>query len=194
MPNLTEGANLLSISDTNHMQDIVSVYTGYNDSTSPTKYPIIGELMPIADIFERLISLVGIRFPYLGALQERNRGGILHRLVCEALGYSSYSDDGKFPDVKHQLLEVKLQTSPTIDLGLILPSSEEPLDIPQINGQNIRMCDVRYAVFYGDIDDDEVVITRCYLVTGKDFFQHFQKFGGMKVNKKLQIPLPIDFI
>src|SRR5690606_18526968 len=133
MPNLTEGANLLSISDTNHMQDIVSVYTGYNDSTSPTKYPIIGELMPIADIFERLISLVGIRFPYLGALQERNRSGILHRLVCEALGFSSYSDDGKFPDVKHQLLEVKLQTSPTIDLGLILPSSEEPLDIPQIN-------------------------------------------------------------
>ena len=41
------------------------------------------------------------------------------------LGYSRYEDKGQFPDIRHQLLEVKLQTSPTIDLGLVLPSSTE---------------------------------------------------------------------
>ena len=49
----------------------------------------------------------------------------LHSLACSALGYSNYKDDGKFPDIKHQLIEVKLQTSPTIDLGLFLPTNEE---------------------------------------------------------------------
>ena len=79
-----------------------------------------------------------MRFVNAGFDQERNRGAALHALVCKALGYAGYQDDGQFPDVRHQLLEVKLQTSPTIDLGLVRPDSTEPLDVPQIAGNIIR--------------------------------------------------------
>lgn len=192
-----ENIKLFSETDTYEMRNITMFYNPYNgidSSISPTEYPIFGELMPINEVYRRLQTIVGKRFPYLGALQERNRGGILHGLVCEALGYSHFKDDGQFPDVKHQLLEVKLQTSSTIDLGLFLPSNEEVLDIPHINDQPVRMCDVRYAIFYGDVENDEVIIRKFYLVTGKDFFKYFTQFGGKTINKKLQIPLPDNFL
>lgn len=189
-----ENIKLFSETDTPEMQGIISSYIGFDSKTLPTEYPTSGELMLISEIYQRLQTIVGKRFPYLGALQERNRGGVLHGLVCEALGYSSFKDDGKYPDVKHQLLEVKLQTSPTIDLGLFLPSNEAVLDIPQIKTQPVRMCDVRYAIFYGEVENGEVVIKKFYLVTGKDFFEHFTQFAGKTINKKLQIPLPANFL
>ncbi|MGB3262307.1 restriction endonuclease [Paenisporosarcina sp.] len=189
-----ENVRQFSMSDTIEMASVVGQYQGFDSDTSPSNYPNTGEIMPIDEVFQRLQSIVGKRFSYMGALQERNRGGLLHSLVCSALGYSNFKDDGKFPDVKHQLIEVKLQTSPTIDLGLFLPNNEEALDIPLVNGRPVRMCDVRYAIFYGDVENDEVVIKKFYLVTGKDFFQYFTQFGGKQVNKKLQIPLPNNFL
>jgi len=86
---------------------------------SPTDYPDHGALLPIQTIFEKLTPLIGQRFADSGYDQERNRGAELHRLICQALGYATYQDNGQFPDVLHQLLEVKLQTSRTIDLGLV---------------------------------------------------------------------------
>lgn len=190
---IPDNVKLLSVTDTHTIREIVSKYNGFNRYTLPTAYPTICELMPINEIYHKLLTIVGKSLPYMGSLQERNRGGVLHGLVCEALGYSSFKDDGKFPDVKHQLLEVKLQTSPTIDLGLFLPSDEAVLDIPQIDTKNVRMSDVRYAIFYGEVKNYEIIITKFYLVTGKDFFTHYTQFGGIKVNKKLQIPLPANF-
>ncbi|MEA1010438.1 restriction endonuclease [Bacillus cereus] len=191
---IAEKVKQFSESDTVEMKRLTDEFQGFASNTSPSAYPNSGEIMPIDEVFQRLQSIVGMRFPYLGALQERNRGGVLHSQVCSALGYSSFKDDGKFPDVKHQLIEVKLQTSPTIDLGLFLPNNEEALDIPLVNGQSICMCDVRYAIFYGEVENDEVVITKFYLVTGNDFFEYFTQFGGKKINKKLQIPLPNNFL
>ncbi|MFQ5639932.1 MAG: restriction endonuclease, partial [bacterium] len=121
------------------------------------------------------------------------RGAALHRLVCQCLGYTDYRDHGQFPDVRHQLLEVKLQTSPTIDLGLVCPDSESPLDVPKIGGQQIRHCDVRYALFYGATDGKKVTLTHLFLTTGEKFFTRFPRFQGKVLNKKLQIPLPTDF-
>ncbi len=114
-------------------------------------------------------------------------------LVCRQLGYTDYRDDGRFPDVRQQLLEVKLQTSPTIDLGLVRPDSEAALDVPQIDGQQIRHCDVRYAIFYALTDGATVTLTRFYLTTGQRFFSRFPQFQGKVLNKKLQIPLPSNF-
>ena len=160
---------------------------------SPVNQPRAGELLPIREIFERLNGLVGISFTDKGADQERNRGADLHRLVCLHLGYNDYRDDGQFPDVRHQLLEVKLQTSPTIDLGLVCPDSTEALDVPQIERRQIRHCDVRYALFYAETDGTNVTLTHFFLSTGESFFNRFHKFQGKVLNKKLQIPLPRDF-
>jgi len=138
-------------------------------------------------------GLVGVAFDDTGYDQERNRGATLHRLVCRSLGYAAYQDDGQFPDVRHQLLEVKLQTSSTIDLGLVRPDSTEPLDVPQIEGRQIRHCDVRYAVFCGRTDGDRVTLTNLILTSGEAFFSRFPPFEGKVLNKKLQIHLPADF-
>jgi hypothetical protein len=147
-------------------------------------------LLPIKIVFKRLSRLVGKCFEDTGAGQERTRGSLLHRLVCEGLGYSLYRNGGLFPDVRNQLLEVKLQTSPTIDLGLVLPSSDAPLDIPVINGHQLRYCDSRFAIFSASIVSNMVVLEKLYVTTGEKFFNAFEQFEGKVVNKKIQINLP----
>ena len=160
---------------------------------SPIDLPEAVSLMPIKDLFASLSRLVGHEFESPGIMQERNRGGHLHALSSVALGYQDHSDNGRFPDIRHQLLEVKLQTSPTIDLGAISPDSDALLEFPTIGKVRARHQDVRYAVFCGTVSDDRVAITGLVLVTGRDFFATFEKFGGLVINNKYQLPLPRDF-
>jgi hypothetical protein len=125
---------------------------------------------------------------YLGMDQERNRGSALHETITNLLGYSV------FPDIPHQLLEIKLQTSRTIDLGLVTPDSIQALDYPAMDGSIVlRHCDVRYALFYGEMIGNLIKISNFYLTTGRDFFSKFRRFEGRVLNKKLQIPLPSGF-
>lgn len=187
-----EAMELIASADT----DLLQPFTKASVDTSletPINHPSAGKILPIAVIFNRLAKLVGTRFNDTGYDQDRNRGGVLHRLVCKALGYTEHQDDGQFPDVRHQLLEVKLQTSPTIDLGLVRPDSTDALDVPKISNRQIRHCDVRYAVFYGRTDGAQVTLTHLFLTTGAAFFTRFRQFQGKVLNKKLQIPLPVRF-
>ncbi|MBN9118203.1 MAG: restriction endonuclease [Planctomycetes bacterium] len=189
----TTAAELVSNTDTELLQPYVSSTVDLAAVATPISYPKAHELLPIATVFERLKELVGKRFPNPGSVQERNRGEHLHKLVCKALGYKSYQDDGQFPDVKHQLLECKLQTSPTIDLGLVTPSSTEPLDVPHVGGKIVRHCDTRYSIAYGRVEGADVVLTHVIVTTGEAFFTRFPQFQGKVLNRKLQIPLPGDF-
>ena len=125
--------------------------------------------------------------------RERSRGDILHSKVGSVLGYSKHQDNGQFPDIPNQLLEIKLQTSPTIDLGLVKPDSKEILNFPKIDNYAFCHKDVRYAIFAAKKSDGAITITQSFLVTGEDFFDHFRQFQGKVRNGKLQIPLPRDF-
>lgn len=189
-----KAAELLSPRDTQTVINIVVQAPAASvERPRSIDYPQQGRLRPIAELFDVLKDLVGQGFPDRGIIQDRNRGGDLHRLVCGILGYADFEDDGSCPDVKHELLEIKLQTAPTIDLGLVCPNSNEPLDIPMIGGMQIKHCDVRYLIVGGATDLKTVTITGVYLVTGADFFNWFPQFGGKVLNKKLQIPLPRGF-
>jgi len=185
------GARLLS-GDTERLSALAQT-SARRLPSSPTAEPSQFSLMPIKEVFEHLKGLVGVELDHISMDQERNRGAELHRVVTTALGYSGHADSGMFPDVVNQLLEVKLQTSPTIDLGLVLPSSTDLLDFPPIEGRDLRHCDVRYAVFPAVTDADRVRITGLLLVCGEKFFDHFSQFQGKVVNKKIQLPLPPDF-
>jgi len=189
-----KGAELVSRQDTALVREIILKKRFPKRFTqSPTTYPDESCLLPIREIFARVEDLPRVRFPDVGIDQERNRGATLHRLVCERLGYAIYQNGGSIPDVTHQLLEVKLQTAPTIDLGLVTPDSREPLDIPMIGGRKLRHCDLRYLLVGATTDGAQVTLESVYLVTGADFFSRFPRFGGKVLNKKLQIPLPRDF-
>lgn len=156
-------------------------------SLSPVAAPKRSATFSISGLVNRLGGLIGTTTSDPGLDQERNRGAELHRAVCGALGLGSYADHGQFPDIKCQALEVKLQTSPTIDLGLVSPDSEERID----GLEPLRHCDMRYAVFYGENTDPEtIMLTGLVVVTGADFFTEFRRFGGLVQNRKLQIPLP----
>jgi hypothetical protein len=183
-------SELVNDIDTVNLQNVLGAQLVSLAAVPPTKNPVAGELIPIARIFESLEPLIGQTISAVGIDQERNRGAGLHSAICKQLGYGTSADDGKFPDVRHQLLEIKLQTSPTIDLGLVSPDSEEILDVPPLGQTNIRHCDVRYAIFYGKVEGSKVHLTNLYLASGEAFFTRFPKFQGKIINKKLQIPLP----
>ncbi len=185
-------AELISPSDTEIVRRAVDANAVLR-GLSPTDNPTVGLILPIAAVFTRLRSLIGATFPDRGYDQERRRGADLHRLVCQSLGYEAYADDGQFPDVRNQILEIKLQTSPTIDLGLVCPNSQDPLDMPKLRANQLRHCDVRYALFYAKTDGTAVTVSHLFLTTGEAFFSRFPQFQGKVLNKKLQIPLPTDF-
>jgi hypothetical protein len=186
---------LLSPYDTDNIRRIINNDADFPQSLpqNPNQPPIVEFLFPISEVFNRIKNLIGREFIDTGRDQERNRGAILHQLVCSSLGYSEYHDGGQFPDIVNQLVEVKLQMSPTIDLGLVLPSSVEALDIPRLNNRTVRHCDVRYAIFYASLDKVKVTLTHLFLTTGEDFFNRFTQFAGKVKNTKLQIPLPRNF-
>ncbi len=187
-------AELVSSADTELISGLIKLYNKIDLSTySPTQQPDALTLLPINSLFEKLSGLTMKTVEHLSFIQERNRGAALHSLVCQALGYINFHDNGQFPDIFHQLLEVKLQTSSTIDLGLVCPDSEARLDIEQIDGHQVRHCDVRYALFYGLVVGDQVRITHFYLTTGQDFFFRFPQFGGKTINTKIQLRLPSPF-
>ncbi len=186
-------AELVSERDTDALRGIVETNVDLTDTARPASGPGATGLLPIQGIFDRLQVLIGESFEDVGRDQERNRGALLHKLVCQILGCDEYRDDGQFPDIRNQLLEVKLQTSPTIDLGLARPNSEEALDAPRFGNRQVRYRDVRYAVFYARTDGRVVTLTHLFLSTGEEFFARFPQFQGAVLNKKLQIPLPPDF-
>jgi hypothetical protein len=183
---------LITPNDTTLLTPLV-VRASNLSGVTPTDHPKQGKLLELGSIFRLLSGLIGTQFKDAGFDQERNRGAALHRIVCGALGYSNYRDDGQFPDIRNQLLEVKLQTSPTIDLGLVRPNSTEPLDVPMIGGRQIRHCDIRYGIFLGEVRNGKVTLRNFFLTTGEGFFSRFPQFQGRVLNAKLQIPLPSDF-
>lgn len=152
-------------------------------------HPDPRSFLPIDVLFTRLEALCGSVVSDPGKDQERNRGTALHKAICESLGDMPFGDSGQFPDVPSQLLELKLQTSPTIDLGLVSPDSTDSVS----ESPDFRHCDVRYAVFYGVPLDHHVRLDHLTLCTGEDFFSFFQRFEGKVKNKKIQMPLPRGF-
>lgn len=194
LQNVEKAFELVCEDDTENiieLQTKTSTITFQN--SNPTDEPNQGNILSINEIYKQLKVIVGQSFKNPGSVQERNRGAELHQLVCKALGYLTYQDNGQFPDVRHQLLEVKLQTAATIDLGLISPDSDVALDMKKVGNVVIKYSDVRYAVFYGVIEDGVVKIRNLIVTNGANFYTRFPKFEGKGLNKKIQIPLPTNF-
>ena len=152
--------------------------------------PIVGSVLPVSDLFQRLTGLIGTTLPAVESHQDRIRGELLQEAVSNALNLGWYENHGQWPDIVSQALEVKLQTSPTIDLGLVLPTDDGPATALS---PTLKHYDARYVVAYGELDSQgATTIKEVVVVTGLDFFSEFEQFGGLVQNDKLQMPLPSD--
>lgn len=110
----------------------------------------VASLDRIRDIVERSL----LRRQILAAA-TKNRGQALEILVAEFLGYRITTADllaGGHPDLRAQALEVKLQDSPTVDLGRFSPEFEEP--IPGCPGFTTKT--VRYLIALTDASSGKV--------------------------------------
>ena len=105
--------------------------------------PKLKELYSISLLKEMVAKkLIGKK---LDSAATKNRGQSLERMTLELLGYQATKNNllyGGFPDIKNQLLEVKVQDSPTVDLGRFSPEKEEII----IHDKNLTTFDVRYLI------------------------------------------------
>jgi hypothetical protein len=118
-----------------------------NDYSPPTSgmvsEPDVKNLFSIS-LLQKIVAekLIGFK---LDAAATKNRGQALEKKVLELLGYEIKETDllyGAFPDIRNQLLEVKVQESPTVDLGRFSPEKEEIV----IEGSDLTTNDVRYLI------------------------------------------------
>lgn len=181
--------SLFSKYDTDIVLDYIIDPSQPLNSTDPNAHPNRNHLLHISEIYARLLPIIGQSINYLDAVQERNRGAELHKIICRYLGYSTYEDNGQYPDITNQLLEIKLQTSQTIDLGLHSPTDGE--SIVEVDGTIFHSEDVRYAIFRGEVNGDKILLKNLYVVSGRDFAKCFPLFKGR--NAKIQLALPNDF-
>lgn len=146
------------------------------------------------EIAQSLRTLIGRKFDNLGTGQERGMGQTLEKEVIKALGYQSYqqTDTGDYPDLLHQLIEVKFQFRGTIDLGKHLPTDSLEIEAPW-NKWEITPREIRYIValmeqdVHGNFIVDSIVIT-----SGEKFNEYFSISEG--TNFKIQIPIPLSIM
>jgi hypothetical protein len=188
------GSHLVSAEDTQNFRALLSpvqeLPLNIRSHLLPVGRPMPGMVLSIASIYTSLGKLVNEEFFDPGITKERLRGVILQQCVCEILNLGPYADAGQFPDIQSQVLEVKLQLSPTVDLGLISPdSAAQAAEL----GPGLSYRDSRYAIFYGSRKAERFRVDSIVVTTGADFFSEFQRFEGNVQNRKLQIRLPRDF-
>jgi hypothetical protein len=105
--------------------------------------PDLSHLFSIA-LLKKMVAekLIGFK---LEAASTKNRGQALEKKVLELLDYEMKESEllyGAFPDIRNQLLEVKVQDSPTVDLGKFSPETEEIV----IDDSILTTFDVRYLI------------------------------------------------
>ena len=137
------------------------------------------------DVLKRRLvtELLGKRFTQS---DTKKRGQALERKVAELLGYKEERRMvGQFPDIPNQLLEVKIQDSPTIDLGKYTPESRLIVcRQPEITTQ-----DIRYLIVLTNAKTS--TIKGVILLSGLDIVNHFTYISASSY--KCQRAIKMDF-
>lgn len=117
------------------------------------------------------------------SLSTKQRGQQLERMVAYQLGYKKLQEEleGGYPDIRNQMLEIKVQDSPTIDLGRYSPQFEE-----QIN-ENFTTRTVRYLIALTDASNGE--INGIILCPGEELGKHFTYVSEKSFKCQRSIPM-----
>jgi hypothetical protein len=117
------------------------------------------------------------------SLSTKQRGQQLERMVAYQLGYKRLHEglEGGYPDIRNQMLEVKVQDSPTIDLGRYSPQFEE-----QIN-EEFTTRTIRYLIALTDASNGE--IDGVVLCPGDELGKHFTYVAEKSFKCQRNIPM-----
>ena len=137
--------------------------------------------MPLKAIKSKVVSsLLGRK---LVNADTKTRGQELERIVATLLGYQV--DDplvGGYPDIPNQLLEIKVQDSPTVDLGKYSPSNPVVIDA----NLNMTTEDVRYLIA---LTDKSGHIEGLILCPGNKLGDSFTFVNGTSYKCQRSIPM-----
>lgn len=128
-----------------HFNNINDICIMSTDSIHDT--PKIEKIIKIDDIYDIIKNeIIGIE---LKSNSTKLKGQELERIVSEKIGYKILAEDllvGGYPDLPSQLLEVKVQESPTVDLGKYSPQIPEVI-FPTMD---VTTEDIRYLIALTD--------------------------------------------
>lgn len=176
-----EGRLRISIKDSVRMQHLCK--TEYVAPTKPLNEIDVANLLSIEVLNNRLLPLKG---KALEAADTKTRGQILEREVANLIGYApTDSLVGGYPDIPNQLLEIKVQDSPTIDLGAHSPLFEEKI----VKANRITPKDVRYLIAL--TNPHSGIIEDYVLTAGRELGKYFNYVPTKSY--KCQLSIPMDF-
>jgi hypothetical protein len=122
----------------------------------------------------------------LDAGATKHRGQALEKLVLVLLGYEVKAGDllsGGFPDIRNQLLEVKVQDSPTVDLGKYSPQTEAVI----MEAYGLTTLDVRYLIAL--TNPDTLLIEAVILAPGERLGALFSYVADRSFKCQRSIPM-----
>ena len=140
------------------------------------------KVLPIESLDERVTDkLLGQCLDV--SLSTKQRGQQLERMVAYELGYDGLQDDleGGYPDIKNQMLEIKVQDSPTIDLGRYSPQFEEHIN------KNFTTRTVRYLIALTDSQNG--MIDGIIICPGDELGKNFTYVSAESYKFQKNIPM-----
>lgn len=147
-----------------------------------SEMPERNKILSLQCIKDRVCPLIGKR---LVVSDTKTKGQALERMVADLLGYSTNNSlVGTYPDIPNQLLEIKVQDSPTIDLGMYSPSNPVVIN----SSMNLTTEDVRYLIA---LTDETGLIQGLILAPGFYLVKAFTIVSD--TNYKCQKSIPMSF-
>ena len=148
--------------------------------------PCEDSLVPLSHIRSIVEEkLIGLK---VKPASTKNRGQMLEEIFSSAMGYTISGQEhlaGGYPDIKNQALEVKIQDSPTVDLGKYSPEFEDA--IPDCGNFTTRT--MRYLIALTNPNTNN--IEGAILCPGNKLGLHFTYVGGKSY--KCQRSIPMEF-
>lgn len=157
-------------------------------ANAPADPDLLFTLEEIAILLKPLMGVDAPRDEGGRILEVRPKGHWFEFEVAKRLGYHYPPGAGLFPDLRHQLLEVKHHTgkSVTIDFGHHHPGSEDVIEARWNEKVRSRVCDIRYLIALAPPPDHKVSVM--VLATGAEINNIF----GVSPTKTIKYQLGIS--
>jgi hypothetical protein len=157
-------------------------------ANAPGDPELLYTLEEIAMLLKPLMGVDAPRDDMGRILEVRPKGHWFEFEVAKRLGYHYPPGAGLFPDLRHQLLEVKHHTgkSVTVDFGHHHPGSEDVIESRWNEKVRSRVCDIRYLIALAPPPDHKVTVL--VLATGAEINSIF----GVSPTKTIKYQLGIS--